>query len=779
MTTKQPKAAGVRSISAYRARRAFDRTPEPPPSRARRTGGQKLFVVQKHDATRLHYDFRLEHGGVLWSWAVPKGPSMDPKDKRLAVHVEDHPVDYARFEGVIPAGNYGAGTVEIWDHGSWTPATGTPAADLARGELKFCLAGKRLHGHFVLVRLKPKPKDHADNWLLIKEHDEAAPIAPKPVTAAWKAPAAARRGELPAAQAPMLAATADAPPQGEEWLTEIKFDGYRLLAFKDGAAVRLLTRNGLDWTHRLPTIARAVASLPAGTLLLDGELVALQPDGVSNFASLQAALSAGSTDMYYYLFDLLHRDGWDLRPLPLTERKRALRALLATLEDALLGDDEVLRFSDDVQACTEDLRARACAMGLEGIICKRKDAPYRAGRSSAWLKLKCQARDEFLVLGWTEPQGSRSGLGALQLGFYDNTGALHYAGGCGSGFSDAVLTSLSKTLCGMAGDPPADLLLTEEKPPDGVHWVAAKLVCEVQYTGWSGAGRLRHAVFLGLREDKAPADIVRDIPDPTAKRVKLAALARTHSGRIVTARKPSAATANIGGVRLTHPGRELWPGITKQALADYWSRLAKVALPGIAGRPLALVRCPEGIGGEHFFQKHASRGMSAHIHEGSCEGAPYLALDDAAGLLACTQISAIEVHSWGSTTQSPDKPDRLIFDLDPGEGTAWANVVRAAHDMRKRLAAEGLQSFCRTSGGKGLHVVVPLTPDASWDRARAWCRAFAERAAREAPHTYVATLAKTHRRGRILIDWLRNGLGSTAVPPTRRAPGPAHRWRCR
>jgi bifunctional non-homologous end joining protein LigD len=763
------KQASARSIDTYRARRAFDRTPEPAPSAGRRAAGKPVFVVQKHDATRLHYDFRLEHAGVLWSWAVPKGPSMDPRDKRLAVHVEDHPVDYAQFEGVIPAGNYGAGTVEIWDHGSWAPLSQDPAGDLARGELKFTLAGERLHGNFVLVRLKPKPKERAENWLLIKEHDgEAAEGADairieqrKPRRAApAKNPAGAVRAKLPATQAPMLASNADAPPEGDEWLSEIKFDGYRMLAFKDGDAVRLLTRNGLDWTRRLPEVARAIAALPSDTLLLDGELVALQPDGVSSFAALQQALSDGNTgDLRLYLFDLLHRNGWDLRPAALTDRKKALSELLAHVWD----NDTILRFSDHMQASTPQIRARACAMGLEGIICKRAHSPYRAGRSSAWLKLKCQGRDEFLVVGWTEPQGSRAGLGSLHLGFYDSKGALHYAGGCGSGFSASGLKSLHKTLAGLATDPPADLLLTEEPPPAGLHWVRPELVCEVQYTGWSGAGRLRHAVFLGLREDRAPADIVRDIPDPTAKRIKLAALAKTRSGRIVTASKPAAGAADIGGVRLTHPDRELWPGVTKQALAEYWSNVAKAALPGIAGRPLALVRCPEGIDGEHFFQKHANRGMPAQLREGAFDDAPYLALDDAAGLAACAQMSAIELHTWGSSLADPGRPDRLIFDLDPGEGTAWEAVIEAARDMRKRLQREGLQSFCRTSGGKGLHVVVPLTPDADWDRARAWCRAFAERAAREAPELYVATLSKAGRRGRILIDWLRNGLGSTAV----------------
>jgi bifunctional non-homologous end joining protein LigD len=764
-----------RSIGNYRARRDFARTPEPGPMPRAKSGKALIFVVQKHDATRLHYDFRLEHGGVLWSWAVPKGPSMDPKDKRLAVHVEDHPVEYAEFQGEIPEGNYGAGTVETWDRGTWAPVSASPAADLENGELKFTLQGERLHGHFVLVRLKQKPKERAENWLLIKEHDDAeqpgADVAALETTKlkpakrraaaqkSWAPPADAKRARLPQSQAPMLASNADAPPQGDEWLSEIKFDGYRLLAFKDADTVRLLTRNGLDWTHRLPSVTKAVALLPAETLLLDGELVALQQDGLSSFAALQAALSEGHDGtLSFYLFDLLYRDGYDLRALPLTARKQALETLLLPS-----SGHSLLKFSEHLEAATPEVRTRACAMGLEGIICKRASSPYKAGRGSAWLKLKCQGRDEFLIIGWTNPQGGRSGLGSIHLGFYDDKGALHYAGGCGSGFSDKVLKSLSEALADRRTDPPADLRLTEEKPPAGLHWVRPTLVCEVQYTGWSGAGRLRHAVFLGLREDKAPTDIVRDIPDPEVRRVTLSQLSASHSGRFVTARKPSARAAEIEGIRLTHPDRELWPGITKQALADYFTRIADVALPGIASRPLALVRCPEGIAGEHFFQKHLTRGMPAALQEGAFDGAPYLALHDTAGLIACAQIAALEIHTWGSTEQDPGRPDRLIFDLDPGEGVAWSAIVAAAHDISKRLEKAGLASFCRTSGGNGLHVVVPLIPAAGWDAARAWCRAFAERAERDAPDTYVASTPKARRRGRILIDWLRNGLGSTAI----------------
>jgi bifunctional non-homologous end joining protein LigD len=764
-----------RSIGTYRAKRNFDATPEPTP-RARRARRKAIFVVQKHDATRLHWDFRLEHNGVLLSWAVPKGPSMDPADKRLAVHVEDHPVDYADFEGVIPAGNYGAGTVALWDRGTWQAVERDIDAALARGELKFDLQGTRLRGRFVLVRMKPRPKEHAENWLLIKEHDgqtDAAPVAhvratPRRAKAkpGWAVPPDAMAGPMPEAQAPMLASTADAPPEGPEWVSEIKFDGYRLLVEKTQGGVRLITRNGLDWTRRFSAIADAVAALPAETLLADGEVVALREDGVSSFAMLQQALSESRTDgLVLYLFDLLYRDGMDLRGCSLDDRKRAL-------ED-LPGATSPLRFSEHLAGVGAAMRVRACAMGLEGIMCKRLDSSYRAGRGRAWVKVKCQGREEFVVLGFTKPRGSRAGLGALQLGFYDPTGGLHYAGGCGSGFSEAVLADLGKRLAAAKTDRPADLLLTEETPPRGVIWVTPSLVAEVQFTAWSGAGRLRHAVFLGLRQDKDAREVVRDIPDPEAKRHRLGGA--DEAPMVVTARKPAPrkpggakprapeAPAIVAGVKLTHPDRELWPGITKQDLAKYWHAVAGAALPGIAARPLAFVRCPDGIDGEHFFQKHATKGMPAGLYEGNFDGAPYLALDDEAGLAACAQISAIELHAWGATLDDPGRPDQLVFDLDPGEGTDWAHVIAAAQNLRRRLEAAGLALFPRTSGGKGLHLVVPLTPDADWDTARAWCRAFAEDCERDAPETYVSSLRKAKRRGRILIDWLRNGLGSTAA----------------
>ncbi len=789
------------SIRTYQARRDFAATPEPAPATEPHTSSSTIFVVQKHAARRLHWDFRLEHGGVLWSWAVPKGPSRDPADKRLAVRTEDHPLDYADFAGTIPQGHYGAGTVETWDRGTWAPQLdGDPQAALDRGELKFTLDGTRLRGKFVLVRLKPRPKDRAENWLLIKEHDpfeepgtDAARMeaeTPLPAASSGTDPqakpeksappvAGAVRADLPAEPRPQLATLVDAPPDGAAWLSEVKFDGYRLLAVKNGASVTLLTRNGHDWTARLPTLARAVTKLSAHAAVLDGELVALREDGVSSFALLQQALSDGvDRSLFFYLFDLLHLDGWDLRPCRLIDRK----SRLAAMSDW----KSALRFSDHVEGRTDAMRRQACGMGLEGIICKQMDAPYEPGRGRSWVKLKCQGREEFVVLGFTPPAGSRTGLGALHVGYHTPDGALEYAGGVGTGYTERELAALRRRLDALAADPPRDLRYSGEPPDRTIAWVRPELVAEVQFIGWSGSGRIRHATYLGLREDKPAADILRPQADPEAARVtytarkprgivKAAVPARPPARRkapspagdtppaLVSAKAAAKAGEVIEGVKLTHGERDLWPGLSKRDLAEYWRAIADRALGEIAGRPLALVRCPEGIGGERFFQKHAKKGFPAEIRAGEADGAPYLVLDGLPGLIACAQVAAIELHAWGATERDALHPDRLVFDLDPGENVSFAEVVRAAHDVRERLRGVGLESFCRTTGGNGLHVVAPVRPRAGWTHTRAWCRAFAEKMAADAPDRYVSRLAKVERRGHILVDWLRNGLGSTAV----------------
>lgn len=773
------------SIRTYRAKRDFSVTSEPPPGSS--TGkGAPIFVVQKHAAHRagLHWDFRLEHGGVLWSWAVRKGPSLDPSVKRIAAHVEDHPLDYADFQGTIPDGQYGAGTVETWDRGTWEPL-GDPDAGMRKGDLTFVLHGTRLSGRFHLVRMKPKPgsRSRQDAWLLFKGHDEferagadaaaieaAAPV-PFPVAGDDARPApGAKRGALPRTQAPELCGTVEEPPEGDEWLNEIKFDGYRLLVFVDKGKARLLTRKGLDWTDRLPAVARAAASLRVSTALLDGELVALRPDGVSSFPELQAALSEGRDGtLIFYVFDLLHLNGWDLRPCKLVDRKRVLAGLALP---------PMLRFSDHQTGHADALLREACRTGLEGIIAKRADAPYTGRRGHGWLKVKCHGRDEFIVLGWTPPRGSRTGIGSLQLGYRDREGNLHYAGGVGSGFSEAQLTGLRAQLDALAADPPKGLLIGATPLERSIRWVRPQLVAEIEYTNFSGTGRVRHGVFLGLREDKEAEDVVLDPPDPDAKRVastprqgtepasvraRSAAVVPPRRSAVVTARAPKALSDKMGGVELTHPDRELWPGITKRDLAEYWRTVAERALPGLARRPLAIVRCPEGIAGEHFFQKRGHGRMPGHIRASEAADSPYLAIDDLDGLYAMTQMSAIELHAWGSSEADPLHPDQIVMDLDPGEGVAFASVVAAAKELRDRMKELGLESFCRTTGGKGLHVVAPLTPRADWDAVKAFCHALAETMSQDAPDRFLPTLKKEDRRGRILVDWLRNGLGATAI----------------
>ena len=785
------------SIRTYRAKRDFAVTAEPAPADAVASPGPLSFVVQKHAAKRagLHWDFRLEHDGVLWSWAVPRGPSLDPGDRRMAVHVEDHPLEYAKFQGTIPEGQYGAGTVETWDTGTWEPVD-DPEAGMAKGHLHFVLHGKRLNGRFSLVRGHRRDPRKPEAWFLVKHEDAHArpgmgapelEMTPLPSSRSnRKAPApGAKRGPLPEAQAPELCALVEQAPEGDAWLSEVKFDGYRILARVEGGEVQLLTRNGLDWAPRMPAFAEAIRSLGLRSAMIDGELVALDGKGVSSFPGLQAALKAGRDGtLVFYAFDLLHSDGWDLRTCTLVDRKGLLRTLIPW--------NGTVHYSEHVVGEAAALHANAGRMGLEGIVCKRADSAYKPGRSGAWVKVKCLNREELVVLGYTPPGGSRTGFGALHVGYYDPAGRLHYAGGLGTGFDTKDLVSIHKRLAAMAG--PAPEMLVSGDPIDGaVQWVRPEMVIETQFTGWSGAGRVRHAVFMGIREDKAASEVVREMADPEAERAAFqprrgassrrgwhgavpplpkpalvaaqpakVASAGTRS-RIVTAKAPQKPKTLVGHVELTHPDRELWPGITKQDLAKYWEAVAPAALPGLAHRPLSIVRCPEGMAGEHFFQKNGHGHLPSAIREGRSGSQPFLAIDDLDGLYAMTQMSAIELHPWGAPEADPTRPDHLVFDLDPGESVKIGAIVAAAIEVRERLAKLGLESFCRTTGGKGLHVVVPLVPDAAWDRAKPFCRAFAETMAQDQPDRYVAHLKIADRAGKILVDWLRNGLGATAV----------------
>lgn len=789
-------------LETYRQKRDFRKTPEPAgATRPRIEPGARSFVIQKHAARRLHYDFRLELDGVLKSWAVPKGPSLDPAEKRLAVQVEDHPLEYGGFEGIIPAGEYGGGTVLLWDRGTWEPLEPDPAKSFADGMIKFALHGAKLHGNWVLVRLKRKPRDKTDNWLLIKERDAAAvpgsgsavvdeltesvashrtidaiaaesdrvwhskgsptpgeepSAAPSPAPAKLR-PAArikgARRAPMPATPRPQLATAAAAAPEGDDWLHEIKYDGYRIIARIDGGAARLITRGGLDWTAKFPALAARLASLPLQSAIIDGELVSLRPDGTTSFADLQDAISAGRTDrLTYFAFDLLYRDGWDLTGAPLETRKAALGEIIPAAADG------PLRFSDHHLGRGPDFLRQAAAYGVEGIVAKRRDRPYTPGRGRDWLKIKIRNRDEFVVVGFTDPEGSREGFGALLLGYYDPLGELRYAGRVGSGFGAAQLKQLHERLDALAvGKAPVALPPAERRKD--IHWVRPVLVVEVEYAVWTSDRLIRQSTFQGIREDKAPREVVLDPanqPAPAAPPSPDPPPARLRDGSI-----------EFHGVRLSHPDRVLYAdtGLSKLAAAEYWVAVAPWALPHLAHRPLTLIRQTGQKGQRAFYQKHVAPGTPAEIKGVRIPGEdePFPVVEDVAGLVALVQLGTVEVHPWGSTVARVEYPDRVTFDLDPDEGLDWPRVAEAAVEVRDALAGIGLDSFVKTTGGKGLHVVVPLAPKLDWDAVKAFANWVADRLAAERPAQFTANMSKNARRGRIYLDYLRNSRGATAV----------------
>jgi bifunctional non-homologous end joining protein LigD len=785
----------VDRLSQYRRKRDFTKTPEPAGARRRRAPGKLRFVVQKHAARRLHYDFRLEMGGVLKSWAVPKGPSLDPRVKRLAVHVEDHPLEYGDFEGVIPEGEYGGGTVIVWDKGTWVPDEEDPEAAYRRGALKFELRGKRLRGRWALVRMEGR--DGGKNWLLIKEKDDTArPGSEDEVTAenqtsvksgrdieqvakardrVWRSnrgeqdrgqvpvpidPGSikgARKSTMPRAPRPQLATLSEEVPAGTGWLHEIKFDGYRLLARITDGKVRLLTRNGLDWTDRFPQLAERLARMGRRQAIIDGEVVHLRADGISSFSALQDDLSRRDTaSAVYYAFDLLYLDGYALTAARLDARKEALNALLV----ALPSDN--IRYSDHVLGQGDAFFHRACEMHLEGTISKRADAPYRPGRSRAWLKVKCEQREEFAVIGWTDPGGSRKDLGSLLLGYYDKAGNLNFAGAVGTGFTREMLHDLRRRLEPFARDSPPSRAIARTAPRRA-HWVNPELVAELRFTEWTEDGKLRHPAFLGLREDKTAREVVRE---PIAG----AAVAPPNVEADDMPKKPSPRdTIDIAGVRLSNAAKVLYPedGVTKLDLARYYERIADNILPELRGRPLTLVRCPEGYRSQCFYQKHANATVPKALRripvEEKGEMTTYLIADDLTGLVSLVQLGVLEIHVWGSTERRLEHPDRVVLDLDPDEGLAWSRIVEAALGLRKLLADIGLESFTKTTGGKGLHVVVPLQPRYGWDEIKAFAKSLAEDMARKDPAGYTVTMAKRARRDRIFIDYLRNQRGATAI----------------
>lgn len=789
-------------LSEYHRKRDFRVTPEPRGEEKSAAG--RSFVVQKHAATRLHYDFRLEMEGVLKSWAVPKGPCLDPAQKRLAMQTEDHPVDYGSFEGIIPAGEYGGGMVLLWDHGTWEPLEDAERA-LREGRLKFRLFGEKLRGAWMLVRTKGRERrDDGRSWLLFKERDdEARPLAEYDITAArpesvttgrelhaiaadrdrtWhsnkegrkRAPAPARAsvpsadGIAGARRAPMpkkleaqTATLVSAPPEGDDWLHELKFDGYRILARVEGGRAVLVSRNGKDWTARFPLVANAVAALPVEKAIFDGEVAVVEADGITSFQALQNWMSGAVTGtLAYFVFDLPYLDGYDLSASPLEARKDALERIVPA---ASAGG--TLRFSQHVVGSGAAFFEEARRHKLEGIISKRRDSPYHSGRGRDWLKVKALLEQEFVVGGFTDPDGGRPGVGALLLGAHDEKGNLVSAGRVGTGFTEATLIDLRRRL---------DRLAQKTSPfagkvPGGtgrdVHWVKPELVVQVAFSEWTNDGRLRHPSFKGVREDKPAADVVRERAE-TPSRVQAPSPAKTPSRP-----KPGEDRATVAGVTLTHPGRVLYPeqGITKRELASFYEAIADWILPHLEDRPTTLVRCPEGLEGGKpcFYQKHtggyAPESLRrVRITEQKKVG-EYLIADDLAGLIGLVQMGILEIHTWNATFTHLEQPDRLVFDLDPDPAVEWPRVVEAAQLIRANLDQLKLRSFVKTTGGKGLHVVVPLLPQASWDECARFAGAFAAALVRHAPDRYVAEMSKAKRRGKIFIDYLRNTRGATSI----------------
>ncbi|CAN7440321.1 DNA ligase D [Duganella sp. LjRoot269] len=755
------------SLKTYKAKRNFAVTPEP--AEGGEEGGEaRTFVIQKHWASRLHYDFRLELDGVMMSWAVPKGPSYDTHDKRMAVHVEDHPISYNDFEGTIPPKQYGAGKVIIWDKGLWRPLD-DPHKALAAGNLKFELQGHKMHGKWVLVRMKGKGEKQ-EPWLLIKEKDDYARPAdefsvvdempdsvkslPLPASAPVPAPAQAAveapKAALPESLSPQLATLVDAPPSSpEDWIFEIKFDGYRLLARIDGKDIRLLTRNGNDWTHKLQTLHDALATMKLPDGWYDGEIVVHDDNGRPDFGLLQNAFDENNPgEIVYFLFDIPFHNGRDLRDTPLESRRAILREVL----DQRPSDS--VRYSATMDATPQEIIAAACRMGLEGIIGKRRDARYSSRRSGTWIKLKCGQRQEFVIGGYTDPQGSRSGFGSLLLGTYDKDGKLQYAGNVGSGFDAATLREVKSKMDKLASDksPFAPNREIDKK----AHWLKPALVAEVSFGEWTHSGSIRHAVFKGLRKDKKAGTIIREVPAHLKEKLDMQP-ASTVQGKLPAS------------LKVTNPDRVIdkESGVTKIALVRYYALVGALMLPHLKGRPVSLVRAPAGVGGELFFQKHAETdklpGVKRLDPALDPDHPPMLEVSTEQGLLSAAQWNVVELHTQNASASNYEKPNRMVFDLDPGKNVTWAQVQEGALLLRALLDHLGLPSFLKTSGGKGLHVVVPVKPGYGWDDVKAFSQAIVAHMAHNIPERFVLKSGPRNRVGKIFIDYLRNGRGATTV----------------
>ncbi|WP_133364694.1 DNA ligase D [Qipengyuania sediminis] len=774
--SRRRRAAGPDPLAEYNAKRDFKKTAEPAGTRAASQSGN-LFTVQKHDATRLHWDLRLEADGVLKSWAVTKGPSLDPSVKRLAVRTEDHPLSYAEFEGTIPKGEYGGGTVMLWDRGTWDPVLGKSWQDIDEGHLHFTVQSERMTGEWLLIRLKPRPGEKRENWLLRKLEDEYAepgdglveraltsiatgrtmaeiaagspgetgnadPVMKKLAKPAARAAKAKRSAPLPKFRAPQLATLVDSVPAGNRWMHEIKFDGYRALIAAKGNEVRVYTRNGKDWTEKFAPLVEAIAALDLPPSLIDGEIVAVDPGGNPDFSTLQNVLKRGhgsqapGDNLHFHAFDLLELAGEDLTQLPNIERKERLEALLGTAQPPL-------HVADHVIGAGEKLYAAMCAAGQEGIISKTIDGPYTGRRGRSWVKVKCTRRQEFIIIGWKKSAAKARPFSSLLLAQREG-GTLTYKGNVGTGFDTQTLTDLAQRLKTLErATAPAEVARPDAR---GVTWVEPKLVAEVAFAEFTAEGSVRHGSFLGLRGDKPARDVTPEIAEPAP------------------AEAPAVAISNRERVIFHESGQ------TKGELADYYQAVAPLMLPFAGDRPVSLVRCPQGRAKKCFFQKHDSgsfgnmvRQVPIREKDGGAED--YLYVESADGLLQCVQMGTIEFHGWGARASAVEAPDRMVFDLDPDEGLDFEDVKSAAELIRDRLTDLGLVSFAMLSGGKGVHVVVPLTPGHSWEAHKDFSRRFAEALSMAEPDRFIATMSKAKRVGKIFIDWLRNQRGATAVLP--------------
>ena len=774
------------ALKTYRDKRNFDATPEPaqggvPNEEAR------AFVIQKHWATRLHYDFRLELEGTMKSWAVPKGPSFDPADKRMAMHVEDHPLSYNRFEGTIPPGNYGAGKVIIWDKGVWVPLE-DPHRGYRDGKLKFELHGHKMKGRWALVRMKGRGDGRQDPWLLIKEKDEfvrpssefsvvdempdsvkgladrpaqrVAPAARAGAAPPAGPPAGARKAALPAQLQPQLATLVDAPPKDtDNWIYEIKFDGYRMLARAEGGRIQLVTRNGNDWTPRLPHLAQALESMDLPDGWYDGEIIMPGQRVPADFQALQGAFDSSRTaDIVYYLFDIPYCAGCDLREVPLLERRAVLQRVVERKPHAKV------RFSAVFDAPPGEVIASACRLGLEGVIAKRKNSAYVLRRSSDWVKLKCGQRQEFVIGGYTDPKGSRTGLGSLLLGVHDEQGVLRYAGNVGTGFNEQTLRELRGRLGELQAN--ASPFAPDGNLPRQAHWVRPELVCEVAFGEWTRDGRIRHSVFHGLRDDKPAQAITREASRHAAPVDRPAKAARRKQASGTAGKdapsRPGKAAAAAGvelpaTLRVSNPERviDAASGTTKLDLVRYYALVAPLMMEHLRDRPVALVRAPTGIAGE--------LGIVQLDRAIDPDHPPLLTVAQPEGLLSAAQMNVVEFHTWNGVARSIGTPDRMTFDLDPGEGVGWPQIQEAAQLVHGFLQELGLAAFLKTSGGKGLHIVVPLKAKFDWDTVKAFSQAIVQHLARTIPQRFVAKSGGSNRVGRIFIDYLRNGYGATTV----------------